>query len=176
MEIYTPLLRAYCQKRSIDAHQTADIVQDVFRSIVLAMKGFDYDPARGAFRAWLFTVVRNAISSHFRKANRMPLGAHQTQIIQQLEDENSLTDWNRDYQLRLLNWALAKIKPEFSERAWMIFNETAMKERPVNEVADELEMRANTVAVQKYRVVQRLRQVMQSVDAERWEDDFKRTL
>ena len=51
--------------------------------------------------------------------------------------------------------------------------ETALKDRSVNEVAEELATKPNTIAVQKYRVVQRLRQILQSVDAERWEDDFK---
>jgi len=175
VEIYTPLLYAYCQKREINQTETADIVQDVFRSISLAIQGFDYDPSKGRFKAWLFTVLRNAISGHYRKANRAPMTTAETQLIERLEadpDQHDEIDWNRDYQLRLLSWAMEKIKPEFSERAWSIFTKTALMEKEPAEVAEELGMKKNAVTVTKYRVVQRLRQKMQSVDAERWEQDM----
>ncbi len=175
VEIYTPLLFAYCRKRELKPTDTADIIQNVFRSISLAMKGFEYDPAKGKFKAWLFTVLRNAISTHFRKAGRAPVTTRETMLIEMIEsDPNSSeeTDWDRDYQIRLLNWAMEKIKPEFSERVWTIFTETALKERPPEEVGLDLGMKKNAVTVTKYRVVQRLRQKMMSIDAERWEDEM----
>ncbi len=175
VEIYTPLLYAYCQKREINTTETADIVQEVFRSISMAIQGFDYDPTKGRFKAWLFTVLRNAISAHFRKASRAPMTSTKTQLIERLEaepDGEETHNWDRDYQVRLLHWALDKIKPEFSEQAWTIFTETALKERAPEEVANDLGMKKNAVTVTKYRVMQRLRRKLESIDAERWEQDL----
>ncbi len=175
VEIYTPLLYAYCQKREINSTETADIVQDVFRSISLAIQGFDYDPSKGRFKAWLFTVLRNAVSTHFRKASRAPMTSSETQLIERLEadpEHSEAHDWDRDYQVRLLHWAMEKIQPEFSEQAWTIFTETALKERAPQEVAEELGMQKNAVTVAKYRVMQRLRRKLESIDAERWEQDL----
>jgi len=175
VEIYTPLLYAYCQKREIKSADIADIVQNVFRSISLAMKGFEYDPSKGRFKAWLFTVLRNAISTHYRKAGRAPVTTRETMIVERIEsspDGAEVADWDHDYQLRLLNWGMEKIKAEVSEQAWTIFTETALKERAPEEVAQDLGMKKNAVSVTKYRVVQKLRQKLHSIDAERWEEEM----
>jgi RNA polymerase sigma-70 factor (ECF subfamily) len=175
VEIYTPLLYAYCQKREIKPADIADIVQNVFRSISLAMKGFEYDPSKGRFKAWLFTVLRNAISTHYRKAGRAPVTTRETMIVERIESSPEgaeVADWDHDYQLRLLNWGMDKIKAEVSEQAWTIFTETALKERAPEEVAQELGMKKNAVSVTKYRVVQKLRQKLHSIDAERWEEEM----
>lgn len=175
VEIYTPLLYAYCQKREIKAADIADIVQNVFRSISLAIKGFEYDPSKGRFKAWLFTVLRNAISTHYRKAGKAPVTTRETMLVEQIEaspDGSEVADWEHDYQLRLLNWGMGKIKEEVSERSWTIFTETALKERSPEEVATELGMNKNAVTVTKYRVVQKLRQKLHSIDAEKWEEEM----
>ena len=174
VEIYTPLLFAYCRKREIKPQEITDIVQEVFRSVSLAMGRFQYDPNKGHFRAWLFTVLRNTIVTYFHKANRAPITSRETQLINRLEsdEQEEATDWDHDYRLRLLNWAMKKIQPEFSERAWTIFTETALREKSPDEVAKKFGMKNNTVTVTKYRVTQRLRQVIQSVDPERWEQEM----
>jgi len=174
VEIYTPLLFAYCRKREIKTQEAADIVQEVFRSVSRAMQSFHYDPDRGRFRAWLFTVLRNTIINHVHKARRTPLTSRETQLIDRLEThgQGESTDWDHDYRLRLLNWAMEKIQPEFSERNWEIFVQTAQNDRSPDEVAEKFGMKRNTVAVTKYRIMQRLRQVVQSVDPERWEQEM----
>jgi len=174
VEIYTPLLFAYCRKREIKLQEITDIVQEVFRSVSLAMGRFQYDPDKGRFRAWLFTVLRNTIVTYFNKANRAPITSRETQLVNRMEShlQEETTDWDHDYRLRLLNWAMKKIQPEFSERNWTIFTETALHERSVDDVAAKFGMKNNTVTVTKYRITQRLRQVIQSVDPERWEQEM----
>ena len=56
-EVYTPLLYAYCQKRSISPADTSDIIQEVMRAVAGAIQSFDYDPSKGRFRGWLFTIL-----------------------------------------------------------------------------------------------------------------------
>lgn len=174
-EIYTPLIYGYCRKREISHADTADIVQDVMRSISLAMENFEYDPARGKFKGWLFTAVRHAVGRHFRKASRRPLSIAETSILQALDervDDSHQQEWESDYQRQLLAWALQKVKPEFNPRIWRAFEETALQERLPDEVAHELGMSKNAIAVAKSRVLQRLREKVQSVDAEQWEKEM----
>jgi RNA polymerase sigma-70 factor (ECF subfamily) len=173
-EIYTPLLYHYCQKREIKPHDAADIVQEVMRSVSLAMKGFEYDPRKGKFKGWLFTAVRNAIGSHFRKMARRPVTASETHMLQRLEevpDETEVQDWEKEYHRELLTWSLEKIKPEFAERIWAAFEQTALFDKSPQEVADAIGMSKNAVNLAKFRVVKRLREKMQTIDAEHWEED-----
>ena len=67
---------------------------------------------------------------------------------------------------------MEKIKPEFSPRSWTIFYQTAIEERSPEVVASQLDMTKNAVNVQKFRVVQRLRQKLQSIDAAHWETEL----
>ncbi|GHC65767.1 RNA polymerase sigma factor [Roseibacillus persicicus] len=174
-EIYTPLLYGYCQKRSISHADTADIVQDVMRSVSLAMANFEYDPARGKFKGWLFTAVRHAVGKHFRKSSRRPLSIAEISVLQAMDervDTSHEEEWETDYQRQLLAWALEKIQPEFNPRIWQVFEATALLDKPPEEVASEFGMSKNAVAVAKSRVLQRLREKVTSVDAEQWEQDL----
>ncbi len=174
-EIYTPLLYRYCQKREIKKQDSADIVQEVMRSVSLAMKGFEYDPQKGKFKGWLFTAVRNAIGKHFKKASKRPITAAETRMLQQIEDkpdEREIHDWEKDYRRELLGWAIEKIRSEFADRIWNAFEQTALHGREPGDVATETGMSKNAVTLAKFRVVKRLREKAQSVDAENWEAEM----
>ena len=173
-EIYTPLLYGYCKKRGIQQADAADIAQDVMRSVALAMRRFEYDPEKGKFKAWLFTAVRHAIGRHFKNLKRRPLTPADSQFIELMEstpEKSETVDWERDYQRELLKWALAKVRPEFAERIWNAFEQTAVHGREAGEVADQIGMTKNAVAIAKFRVTKRLREKAESVDAERWEGE-----
>ncbi len=174
-EIYTPLLYGYCQKREIGHADSSDIVQEVMRSVSLAMESFEYDPNKGKFKAWLFTAVRNAVGTHYRKQARRPLSVAETAMLEALDatpDSVEEDEWERDYQRQLLAWAMEKIRPEFSPRIWSVFEATALEERDVSEVAAATGMSRNAVAIAKFRVLQRLREKARGVDAEHWEREM----
>ena len=174
-EIYTPLLYAYCQKREIKHADAADIVQEVMKSVAKAMQGFHYDPGKGAFKAWLFTCLRHAIGDHYRKQSRRPITAAETLLVSLIDSEpqkKEVDEWELDYQRQLLAWVIERIKPEFSERIWEVFDQTALQDRDPSEVAKSLGMSTNAVAVAKHRVVKRLRDKAHSIDAQRWEEEM----
>lgn len=174
-EIYTPLLYGFCRKRGIGSEDTADIIQDVMRNVARAIGDFDYDPARGRFKTWLFTCLRNAIASHFRKENRKPLTPGQTQLLERLDtaaSQDEQDQWELDYQRQLLTWAMDKIRPEYGDHVWNAFVATALHDRPNQQVAAELDMTPNAVGVAKHRITQRLKAVADSVDAEQWEQEL----
>jgi DNA-directed RNA polymerase specialized sigma24 family protein len=45
------------------------------------MRGFQDDRAKGKFKTWHFTTVRDTISTHYRKQSRRPITAAQTELI-----------------------------------------------------------------------------------------------
>lgn len=174
-EIYTPLLFGYCRKRSIPTTDAEDIIQGVMASVAKAMGGFDYNRQKGTFKGWLFTILRNAIANHFRKASRRPVTTAETQVFINLEadpGEGERLDWERDYQKHLLAWAMEKVKEEFSERIWGIFEASAIHGRDHAELATELGISKNAIAVARHRVTKRLREKTESVDAEHWEQEI----
>ena len=58
-ELYTPLLYRWALRVSSRPDDAADLVQDVFVILMRRLPEFVYEPGK-SFRAWLWTVVRNA--------------------------------------------------------------------------------------------------------------------
>lgn len=175
VEIYTPLVFRYCRKRELSEPDVADVVQEVMRSVSLAMRNFSYDPEKGRFKAWLFTATRHAVSRHWRKQQQQPPRVAGTGILNRIEDpagETELDEWERDYRRRLLTWAMEKVKPEFAERIWRAFAMTALEDKSPEEAAAETGMTKNAVNIAKFRVVRRLREKAGSVDDGEWERDL----
>jgi len=175
VEIYTPLLYGYCTNRGLSSADSADIVQDVMRSVSLAMRGFEYDPAKGKFKGWLFTATRNSISKHFKRQARRPVTASDSRMaewIEQTPNDEEIDEWETDYQRKLLAWAMEKLKPNFAERIWRAFEMTAVEGLEPGVVAEEIGMTKNAVAIAKCRVMQSLREKAGSVDADRWEGEI----
>src|SRR5437588_2057593 len=69
VQLYAPLVYGYARKQGLQDADAADLSQDVLRAVAGAVGRLDYDPRRGAFRNWLFTVVRRKLS-HWRAARK----------------------------------------------------------------------------------------------------------
>src|SRR5262249_40485677 len=69
---YAPLVYASLRKRGLQDADAADLSQDVFRAVAGAISRLEYDPAKGAFRNWLFTVVRRKLANWQRGRRNRP--------------------------------------------------------------------------------------------------------
>src|SRR5439155_20638678 len=63
VDLYAPLIYGYARKQGLQDADAADLSQEVFRAIAGAVGRLEYDPARGSFRNWLFTVVRHKLAN-----------------------------------------------------------------------------------------------------------------
>src|SRR5690349_24760991 len=72
VDLYAPVVYGFARKRGLQDADAADVMQDVLRSVAGAAGKLDYDPARGSFRGWLYTVSRNRIFSALESNRRRP--------------------------------------------------------------------------------------------------------
>src|SRR5689334_632321 len=63
VELYAALVYNYARKQGLQDADAADLTQEVLRAVAGAVGRLDYDPRRGAFRNWLFTIVRNKLAN-----------------------------------------------------------------------------------------------------------------
>ena len=64
VQVYSPLIYGYARKRGLQDADAADVTQDVLAVVARSVRRLDYDPAKGSFRGWLFTVVRHQLARH----------------------------------------------------------------------------------------------------------------
>src|SRR3954464_229735 len=72
VDLYAPLVYGYARKQGLQDADAADLSQDVLGAVCGAVGRLEYDPRRGAFRNWLFTVVRNKLSNWRRARKNRP--------------------------------------------------------------------------------------------------------
>ena len=162
VEVYAPLVYGLGRKRGLQDADAADLTQEVLRAVARSAERLDYDPRRGSFRGWLYTVARNKLNNFLAGQRRQSRGSGDTDAQHLLEAqparEMEESQWELEYQRRLFHWAAEQIRTGFEDSTWQAFWRTAVDGRPASEVADELGMNVGAVYMSKSRVLTRLRQ------------------
>jgi RNA polymerase sigma-70 factor (ECF subfamily) len=85
VEMYGPLIYDYARRHGFQDADAADLTQEVLRSIVAAAGAFRYDPRKGSFRSWLFTVARTRRIDLAERLARQPRGSGDSGVAARLE-------------------------------------------------------------------------------------------
>ena len=160
---YAPVVYGFARKRGLQDADAADLMQDVLRSVVGAAGRLEYDPQRGTFRGWLYTVTRNRIFNFLDGRRHREHGAGDTRVQQRLEEQPATeidlaAAWDGEYERALARRAMEAVRGEFKEPTWKAFHGTAVEGRPAAAVGAGLGMSAGAVHVAKSRVLARLRE------------------
>lgn len=175
VQLYGPVVYGFARKRGLQDSDAADMVQEVLRSVARNAHRMEYDPKRGTFRGWLYTVTRNKIYNFLSAQKRQQRGAGDVSSQERLEavaDPKNDTEavWELEYQRRLSSKAMDRVKHEFQPATWQAFWGTAVEGRAASEVGESLKMTSGAVYVAKSRVLARLRDEVQKLmaEAEQW--------
>ena len=156
------LARTGAAGRPLGAADRDDLVQETFLAVARALPGFRYDPARGRFRGYLATVVRNLVLRRRREeAARPEVAVAETG---EREAAPATTDAERELMLECWTLALARVLREhaFTPNAKAVFRAHVLDDRPAADVADEFRMRPNSVYQVKDRVLRAVRRELAS--------------
>ena len=172
-DLYGPVVYRFARNRGLQDADAADLMQDVLRSVARNAHRMEYDPKRGTFRGWLYTVTRNKIYNFLSSQKNRPRAsgdsdAHERlQAVPAREEDGPDADWEREYQQRLTDRAMDLVKDEFQPATWQAFWGTAVEGKAAGEVGVGLKMSPGAVYVAKSRVLARLREeVRKMMDAE----------
>jgi RNA polymerase sigma-70 factor (ECF subfamily) len=171
VELYAPLVYGFARQQGLQDADAADLMQDVLRAIAGAAGRLEYDPRRGSFRGWLFTVVCNKLRNFRAAQARRCRGAGGTTAQHLLEQQpQSEADpealWLREHEQRLFAWAAERVRREVQESTWQAFWLTAVEGKSGKEAAASLGMTVAAVYLARSRVMSRLREQIQQVQGE----------
>lgn len=164
---YAPVVRVYCRRRGIQETDIEDLVQDVMTTLMRAIRNFDYDPARGKFRASFGTMTANRVRNYFaRESKRMSETVYHEALSTQ-HSASSTGEWDSIFCQQLLKAACDRIQSRLQPSTWESFKLTWLHNLPAAEASTQLGLPIHTIYVNKSRVIKLLEAEVRSLA-----DDF----
>ena len=163
VQTYAPVVYGYARKRGLQDADAADLMQEVFRAVALSAHRLDYDPRRGTFRGWLYTVTRNKLYNFLDGRKHQVRGSGDSGARERLEEHAAHGDdaaalWDQEYERQLSALAMERVRGEFQDATWRAFWMTAVEGKSAREAGAALKMSSGAVYVAKSRVLARLKE------------------
>ena len=161
-DLYRPLLRAWMARAGVPASHVDDLVQDVLSVVVRKVAEFEWR-GRGAFRAWLRTILANEVRDYFRDQQYRPIATGDSGFqrrLDELESPDSALSrlWDREHDEHVAASLMNRVQGDFEPATWQAFRRHVLEGEPAGRVAEALGMSLNSVLLAKSRVLKRLRQ------------------
>jgi RNA polymerase sigma-70 factor (ECF subfamily) len=131
--LYAPLLYGFARKQGLQDADAVDVSQEVVSAVAASVGRLEYDPARGAFRNWLLTVVRRKLANWRRAQRHGPRGSGDTDTHRLLEQcpasAGDEAEWDAAWERQVFAWACEQVRARVSEATWQAFWRTAIDGR-----------------------------------------------
>lgn len=160
---YRDLLVRFCRSLGIQAADADDISQMVLLKLVNGLKRFEYDPARGRFRDYLFRCARSTIADW--KSRPTPRGwsvvpGGESALGRDGEDGLAAA-FEREWVDHHYRRALRALREQMEPRSVEVM-EALIRGRSVAQAGAEFQMTEDAVYKIQQRARQRLRELIES--------------
>jgi RNA polymerase sigma-70 factor (ECF subfamily) len=164
-DTYWRLIYNTAVKAGLNDAEAQDVVQETILSVCKKLPGFEYDPAKGSFKAWLLTVTRWRITAQLRKRRpetgqpgleRLPpTRTARTATVERVADPaRSALDalWDEEWEKNLLAAAIERVKKKVTPKEYQVFDFYVSQKLPVSQVARALRVNRGQVYLAKHRI------------------------
>jgi RNA polymerase sigma-70 factor (ECF subfamily) len=171
IELYGGLVYAFLRRRGLQDADAADLTQDVLLAVARSAGRWRYDPSKGTFRGWLYGVTRNKLAKFFQRRQARPAGSGDSDARRRLEEQpdpsaDPEAAWEQEFQQQLFRLASARVQPHVAPSTWAAFWRTAVDGEAAAAVAADLGLSVGAVYVARSRVLARLAEQVQELQAE----------
>jgi RNA polymerase sigma-70 factor (ECF subfamily) len=162
-DLYRPLILGWLNRQGVPASDLEDLGQEVLLSVVKQLPGFQHSGQRGAFRAWLRTIVCRRTADYWRALDARSQasgGSGATAALQLIVDPDSELNrqWDEEHDRYVLRRLLDLVEEEFEPLTLKAFRRLALDGVTGAEAAQELGQSVPAVYAAKSRVLARIRQ------------------
>ena len=142
VEIYRPVILRLARQKGMQEADAEDVAQEVLAAVAKAVEQREHDRKRAKFRTWLHRVAHNAILNALTRG-KPDRGSGDSTLLAALNQHASHTGPDSDllrleYRREVFRWAVRQVREEFQQATWDAFWLTAVEERAVEVVAEEL--------------------------------------
>lgn len=150
---YEPYIFSIAAKMGVRDADLDDVVQQVMIKTWKALPDFDYDSDAGRFKNWLAQVTRNVVLPFLRNQRRDESKHREYGQEKQFDnDDEFLLFADKQWKITMGKMAWENIQDNFAGEAQQIFELMSQGVKNI-EIADQLEMKQNTVAASKKRLI-----------------------
>lgn len=160
---YSPKIMTWMLLAGVDSSDAPDLLQDVWRSVLMSLKNFRREKPDDTFRGWLRTIAQRRIADYFESRSQQPRNLPLAQL-ESLQSQNLLTDEiaaNVSERVTLLQKYMQQVESEVKPNTWLVFQMHVIEEKSVEEVAAILKIPTYSVYTSKSRVIKRLRELLE---------------
>jgi len=164
-DTYWKLIYRTARKAGLNPTEAEEVVQETVIGVAQRMPDFQYRAKGGSFKAWLLGQTKWRIADQLRKRRRegFVVGVENLEVAQAMGEipnpvANKLDElWDTEWELNLLDAALARVKARIEPRHYQIFHLAAVKHWSALRVARSLKISLAQVYTVKHRVAKDVR-------------------
>ena len=162
VEIYRPVILRLARQKGMQDADADDVTQQILVSVARAVEQREHDPQRARFRTWLNRVAHNAILNALTRG-KPDRGSGGSTSLHILGDQETPAGPDSDllrleHRREIFRWAARQIRQEFQPETWDAFWQTAVEERAVDDVAEELGKNRGAIYAARSRIIRRIQE------------------
>jgi RNA polymerase sigma-70 factor (ECF subfamily) len=165
--LYRRLVYGRARRAGLSHADAEDVAQDVFARVAKAIKDFEYDAQRGAFRGWLMQLTHWRIADKFESRAKSPAQPNApasdatstgTGPIDRLAaPEQEEDEWDREWQQHILAAAIDRLRRKVKPKHFQVFELYVRQQWPVLKVSAELGVNPASVYLIGHRLTKQLK-------------------
>ncbi|HBC86037.1 MAG TPA: hypothetical protein DCZ94_03695 [Lentisphaeria bacterium] len=158
-ELYAPVIINFARKRGCPKELAEDVLQETTMVLMRYLKNFQYDRKKGRFKSLLFKITESKVIDAFRRAGKISRLRNSELFSKATSEDHAriITEreniWDNEWKTMILRESLQEAKKRVNSRVFKCFEEVYLKEKSVEEVAEQLKVSPNLLAQNKFRVM-----------------------
>jgi RNA polymerase sigma-70 factor (ECF subfamily) len=163
-QLYSPLIIGFARRRQCTLEMSHDVLQETMMCLMKLFPKFEYDPNKGRFSAFMFTIVSARINDAFRRQcryqslNSNEESSNGMEYITDFRIKEAGAEWDELWEQNLLIRAMESIKQRVNPITWRSFELYVLEEHSIAAIAKILNINANTIYQHKNRITRLLRE------------------
>ncbi len=171
VDIYSPVIYGLAVRKGIQPVDAEDLTQETLFGIARAIDRFRPDRDQAKFRTWLSRIVRNLTADYFDGRAKRPMSQSLSDSwLRQAIGDDARCEMDAEFELEarhsLFHFAAQRIRQRVTAVQWEAFEATSVQQRPVEEVAMELNMSIGNLYVTRCRILKLLRTEVEQLTRE----------
>jgi RNA polymerase sigma-70 factor (ECF subfamily) len=160
---FYPIILAFAKKMGLSPSDAEDVTQETILTFLKLYRSNKFQRDKGHLSHWIFGVTRNVIRDYLKKKPKeyhISENTNQASFWAGVPDESAIMEtWSTEWQRAILMRCLSMTRSEFDEKTYQAFEMYALRQQPIEEICQELNMSRNAVYIAKSRVLTKIREL-----------------